>query len=194
MGIDDPVADSPISMGEDDFTLLVDRYYAALYRFALSLARNSADACDLTQQTFYVWAAKGHTLRDAAKAKTWLFTTLYREFLRGRRRDIRVTSIEDLLPGESDIADEEIDCVRRLDGAQILQALGAIPEAFRATLTLFYLEDLSYHEISETLGVPVGTVMSRLSRGKDQLRSALAAQATAPQVVPFPTEQRRQIR
>jgi RNA polymerase sigma-70 factor (ECF subfamily) len=181
-------------MGEDDFTLLVDRYYAVLFRFALSLARNSADACDLTQQTFYVWAAKGHTLRDAAKAKTWLFTTLYREFLRGRRRDVRVTSIEDLPPGESEIADEEIDRVRRLDGAQILQALGAIPEAFRAPLTLFYLEDLSYHEISETLGVPVGTVMSRLSRGKDQLRSALAAQATAPQVVPFPTEQRRQIR
>jgi RNA polymerase sigma-70 factor (ECF subfamily) len=181
-------------MGEDNFTLLVDRYYASLYRFALSLARNSADACDLTQQTFYVWAAKGHTLRDAAKAKTWLFTTLYREFLRGRRRDVRVTSIEDLPPGESDIADEEIDRVRRLDGAQILQALGEIPEAFRAPLTLFYLEDLSYSEIAETLGVPVGTVMSRLSRGKDQLRSALAAQATAPQVVPFPTEQRRQIR
>jgi RNA polymerase sigma-70 factor (ECF subfamily) len=178
-------------MGEDVFTHLVDRYYAALYRFALSLARSQADACDLTQQTFYVWATKGHTLRDTTKAKTWLFTTLYREFLRSRRRDTRLTSLEDLPPGESDLADDEIDRVRQLDGALVLEALGAVAEAFRAPLTLFYLEDLSYQEIAETLGVPVGTVMSRLSRGKDQLRAALAAQAQSPQIVPFPAAQRR---
>ena len=192
MGITAQAADSHPGMGEDTFTLLVDRYYAALYRFALSLARSPADACDLTQQTFYVWATKGHTLRDTAKAKTWLFTTLYREFLRSRRRDTRLTSIEELPPGESDLADDEIDHVRQLDGALVLEALGAVAEAFRAPLTLFYLEDLSYQEIAETLGVPVGTVMSRLSRGKDQLRAALAAQAQGPQVVPFPAAQRRQ--
>ncbi|HTZ20114.1 MAG TPA: RNA polymerase sigma factor [Opitutaceae bacterium] len=179
-------------MGEDVFTHLVDRYYAALYRFALSLARSQADACDLTQQTFYVWATKGHTLRDTAKAKTWLFTTLYREFLRGRRRDTRLTSLEELPPGENDIADDEIDRLRQLDGTLVLEALGAVAEVFRAPLTLFYLEDLSYQEIAETLGVPVGTVMSRLSRGKDQLRAALAAQAQGPQIVPFPAAQRRQ--
>lgn len=194
MGINEQVAGSHTDMGEDAFTLLVDRYYAALYRFALSLARNSADACDLTQQTFYIWATKGHMLRDAAKAKTWLFTTLYREFLRGRRRDLRLTSIEDLPAGESDLTDEEIDHVRRLDGAQVLEALGAVAEAFRAPLTFFYLEDLSYQEIAETLGVPVGTVMSRLSRGKSQLRAALAVRAQSPQIVPFPETQRRQTR
>ena len=192
MGITAQAADSHPSMGEDTFTLLVDRYYAALYRFALSLARSQADACDLTQQTFYVWATKGHTLRDTAKAKTWLFTTLYREFLRSRRRDTRVTSLEELPSGESDLADDEIDRVRQLDGALVLEALGAVAEAFRAPLTLFYLEDLSYQEIAETLGVPVGTVMSRLSRGKDQLRAALAAQAQSSKVVPFPEAQRRQ--
>jgi RNA polymerase sigma-70 factor, ECF subfamily len=192
MGITAPAADSHPSMGEDTFTLLVDRYYAALYRFALSLARSQADACDLTQQTFYVWATKGHTLRDTAKAKTWLFTTLYREFLRSRRRDTRLTSLEELPPGASDLADDEIDRVRQLDGALVVEALGAVAEAFRAPLTLFYLEDLSYQEIAETLGVPVGTVMSRLSRGKDQLRAALAAQAQGPQIVPFPVAQRRQ--
>ena len=192
MGITETTADSHPGMGEDAFTSLVDRYYAALYRFALSLARSQADACDLTQQTFYVWATKGHTLRDSAKAKTWLFTTLYREFLRSRRRDTRMTSLEELPPGENDLAAEEIDHLRQLDGTLVLEALGAVAEAFRAPLTLFYLEDLSYQEIAETLGVPVGTVMSRLSRGKDQLRAALAAQAQSTKVVPFPEAQRRQ--
>jgi RNA polymerase sigma-70 factor (ECF subfamily) len=56
-------------------------YYEPLYQFAFSLARDEADACDLTQQTFCIWAAKGHQLRDASKVKTWLFTTLHREFL-----------------------------------------------------------------------------------------------------------------
>ena len=65
-------------MARADFEQLVDAHYTALYRFAFSLAKNEMDAADLTQQTFYIWAEKGHELRDAAKAKTWLFTTIYR--------------------------------------------------------------------------------------------------------------------
>src|SRR6187431_1819846 len=59
-----------------DFENIVARYYEPLYQFAFSLTRAEADACDLTQQTFYIWATKGHQLRDLAKVKTWLFTTL----------------------------------------------------------------------------------------------------------------------
>lgn len=175
------------------FTQLVDAHYGALYRFALSLARSEADACDLVQQTFYIWATKGAALRDAAKAKTWLFTTLYREFLRGRRRDGRITALEDLSPGEQDLPTESVDYVRRLDGAQVVEMLQQVDEVFRAPLTLFYLEDLSYQEIADTLEVPVGTVMSRLSRGKVQLRAALArsASANAPaKIVPFAQERK----
>lgn len=160
-------------MSNDAFTQLVDAHYASLYRFALSLARNAADAGDLVQQTFFVWATKGDSLRDAAKAKSWLFTTLYREFLRGRRRDARATSIESLPPHEQDIAVDDVDRVARLDAATVMTALQTVDEVFRAPLTLFYLEDLSYLEIAETLEVPIGTVMSRLSRGKAQLRAAL---------------------
>ena len=173
-------------MGSDSYTPLVDAYYAPLYRFALSLARNSADACDLTQQTFYVWATKGSALRDDSKVKTWLFTTLYREFLRSRRRDARLTALDDLPPGTEDPPANEIDLAVNLDAQLVVDALQAIDEVFRVPLTLFYLEDLSYHEIADLLEVPIGTVMSRLSRGKTQLRTALVQKERAPNVIPFP--------
>jgi RNA polymerase sigma factor (sigma-70 family) len=174
-------------MSNEVFTQLVDAHYVPLYRFALSLARNAADAGDLVQQTFFIWATKGEALRDGSKAKSWLFTTLYREFLRGRRRDSRATSIEDLPPGEQDIVAEDVDRVARLDAATVMTALQSVDEVFRAPLTLFYLEDLSYLEIAEALEVPIGTVMSRLSRGKAQLRAALAREenATGAKVVAF---------
>ena len=174
-------------MSSEVFTQLVDAHYTSLYRFALSLARNSSDAGDLVQQTFFIWATKGHGLRETTKAKSWLFTTLYREFLRGRRRDSRATSLEDLPAGEVDIAAEEIDRVARMDAASSVAALQTVDEVFRAPLTLFYLEDLSYQEIAEALDVPIGTVMSRLSRGKAQLRAAFPVQeaGSKSRIVPF---------
>src|ERR1700722_17474734 len=73
-----------------DFAQIVNQYYEPLYRFAFSLTRAEADAWDLTQQTFYIWAAKGSQLRDASKVKSWLFTTLHREFLNTRRKGSRL--------------------------------------------------------------------------------------------------------
>lgn len=178
-------------MHDQVFTQLVDMHYAALYRFALSLARNTSDASDLTQQTFFIWATKGHALREIDKAKTWLFTTLYREFLRSRRRDGRMTPIEELPPGEQDIPDADNDVVSKMDGQLVMEALQEVDEAFRAPLTLFYLQDLSYQEIADVLSVPIGTVMSRLSRGKNQLRTVLHQKSTTAKVVEFPSQQRQ---
>lgn len=173
-------------MQSEAFPRLVDAYYAALYRFALSLARNATDASDLTQQTFFIWATKGHALRDEAKAKTWLFTTLYREFLRLRRQGARTTAIDELPEGEQEIAAVEADTIGKMDADLVLAALQEVPATFREPLTLFYLQDLSYVEIGEILGVPIGTVMSRLSRGKVQLRAVLASKARGGDIIPFP--------
>jgi RNA polymerase sigma-70 factor (ECF subfamily) len=174
-------------MNNEAFTQLVDANYTPLYRFALSLARNASDAGDLVQQTFFIWATKGHGLRELSKAKSWLFTTLYREFLRGRRRDARSSSLEDLPLGEREPAAEDVDRVSRIDAASVMTALQTVDEAFRAPLTLFYIEDMSYQEIAETIDVPIGTVMSRLSRGKSQLRMALEnAGSPGSKVLPFP--------
>src|SRR5271154_5041819 len=174
-------------MNNEGFKQLVDAHYTPLYRFALSLARNASDAGDLVQQTFFIWAPKGHGLRELSKAKPWLFTTLYREFLRGRRRDSRSSSLEDLPPGEREPAAEDVDRVSRIDAAAGMSALQTVDEAFRAPLTLFYLEDMSYQQIADTLDVPIGTVMSRLSRGKSQLRTAFErAESPGSKVLPFP--------
>lgn len=173
-------------MHEEVFPELVETYYAALYRFALSLTKSSADASDLTQQTFFIWATKGEALREIGKAKSWLFTTLYREFLRVRRRDARVTALEDLSPAEQDPPDEDPDVLSRMDAQLVMEALQEVDLVFREPLTLFYLQDLSYIEIAEVLGVPLGTVMSRLSRGKLHLRTRLAEKAKGGKVIDFP--------
>jgi RNA polymerase sigma-70 factor, ECF subfamily len=177
------------------FTQLVDAHYTPLYRFALSLTKNSSDACDLTQQTFFIWARKGEQLRDANKAKSWLFTTLYREFLRGRRRADHLTALEDLPPGESDPAAPEVDIVTGMDAGLVVEALQEVEEVYRVPLTLFYLQELSYKEIADSLEVPIGTVMSRLSRGKAQLRAALERKETAGRnkVVPFASNKERKL-
>ena len=77
-----------------DFQHLVDLHYASLYRFALSLTRSESDASDLVQETFLTWAAKGHQLRDAARVKAWLFTSLHRGFLQAQRHTTRFPHIE----------------------------------------------------------------------------------------------------
>jgi RNA polymerase sigma factor (sigma-70 family) len=158
-------------MRESDFEQLVNRHYVALYRFALTLAKSEADAADLTQQTFFLWASKGDQLRDRSKAKSWLFTTLYRQFLSRRRHEVRFPEIQLDEAREDDMS--ILPNVNALDGDSIMRALGAIEEPFRAALTLFYLEQFSYKEIADVLDVPIGTVMSRLSRGKAQLRKRL---------------------
>jgi RNA polymerase sigma-70 factor (ECF subfamily) len=171
---------------EEVFPQLVETYYASLYRFALSLTRSSSDASDLTQQTFFIWATRGESLREISKAKSWLFTTLYREFLRTRRRDSRIAALEDLPPADQDPPDVEPDTINKLDAQLVLEALQEVEPVFREPVTLFYLQELSYLEIAEILSVPIGTIMSRLSRGKAQLRARLAEKARGGKVIEFP--------
>jgi RNA polymerase sigma-70 factor (ECF subfamily) len=157
-----------------DFEELVSLYYEPLYQFALSLAHNEADAADLTQQTFWIWAAKGSQLREPGKAKTWLFTTLHREFLNSRRRLARFPHLE-LGEAEPHLPPVSPETIERLDGDVVLAALSRLDESFRAPVALFYLQDCSYQEIAEVLEVPVGTVKSRLARGLARLERLLTA-------------------
>lgn len=156
-----------------EFTQLVDMHYAPLYRFALSLSRQPSTAEDLTQQTFLQWARKGSTLRDTSKAKTWLFTTLYREWLHVARKESRFAAEpldEEVMEGMVEEAPED---TAQVDSAVLMESLNRLPETYRAPVVLFYMKEMAYKDIAEVLEIPLGTVMSRLSRGKDLLRKAL---------------------
>ncbi|MBM3853852.1 MAG: RNA polymerase sigma factor [Verrucomicrobia bacterium] len=161
-------------MAELDYEHIVTLYHEPLYRFAFSLARTADGAGDLTQETYCRLLTKGGQMRDATKVKSWLFTTLYRIFLAGRRHEVRfphqeISTIEGNCPALT------VDAVDKLDGAIAMEELNGIEETFRVPLVLFYLQQLSYREIAEMLDVPIGTVMSRLFRGKTALRERLAA-------------------
>jgi RNA polymerase sigma-70 factor (ECF subfamily) len=156
-----------------NFDDLVEAHYRPLFRFAHSLVGDESGACDLTQQTFYLWAKKGHQLRDKSKAKSWLFTTLYREFLQLRRRHTAHPHV-DMEIVETELPTIVPDFDRQLDARTLLNALTRLDEIFRAPMTLFHVDDLSYKEIAETLGVPIGTVMSRIARGREHLFRLLA--------------------
>jgi RNA polymerase sigma-70 factor (ECF subfamily) len=156
---------------ELDFDKLVELHYQSLYRFALSLTRDETEACDLTQQCFFILAKHGGQLRDRDKAKSWLFTTLHRDFLGRRRKMIRFP--------EMDVAEAEAELppipprLEAADGSLVLRALEQIDPNFQAAVALFYLEDYSYPEIAAILEVPLGTVKSRIARGIGQLQRLL---------------------
>ena len=170
---------------EEEFEQLVDAHYQALYRFGMSLTKDPDRSADLVQQTFCTWAEKGHQLRDRSKAKTWLFTTLHREFLSQLRRANRFRDGElDDEALERIPAEDGVDAERQMDGQRALELLQELDETFRAPLALFYLQQHSYKEIAAVLDVPIGTVMSRISRAKELLRRKMTAEpASAPKNV-----------
>jgi RNA polymerase sigma factor (sigma-70 family) len=174
------------------FEQIVDAHYQGLYRFALSMCHRDATAQDLVQQTFLIWAKKSHTLRDATKVKTWLFTTVYREWLRIARKEQKHQEVEFEPELHGSPLPEDDGENPRVDSTLLQKALEQLDACYRAPLVLFYLKELSYRDIAETLGVPIGTVMSRLSRAKDQLRTILhrLEEAARPtNIIPlFPTQ------
>src|SRR3954454_10729230 len=105
----------------DHFEAIVREHYEGLYRFAVSLTRSESDARDLTQHTFYVWATKGHQLRDLSKVKTWLYTTLHRAFLQGRR-PAATHPCQDLDEVIDELAADSPVLSDRLDSVQVLPA------------------------------------------------------------------------
>jgi RNA polymerase sigma-70 factor (ECF subfamily) len=163
-------------VNDADYEQAVATFYEALYAFGYSLAGNADDAGELTQETYCRLLTKGGQLRDPSKVKSWLFTTLYRVFLGWKQRRARlphfeISSVEGELPV---ITPAHVDV---LENDAIRDSLLELEEHYRVPLMLFYMNDHSYEEIAEILDVPIGTVMSRLSRAKGLLRERLVARA-----------------
>jgi len=160
-------AATPVS----DLPALVKEHHAAVYRYACRLCGCPAEAEDLTQQTFLIAHQKLHQLRDAACAAAWLLAIARRVFLKSVRRP-RPTPAPDM----ELLASEAVDVAPAsgpIDQEQLTAALHELPDEFRLVLLMFYFEDLSYQQMAEQLEIPIGTVMSRLSRAKGHLRARL---------------------
>lgn len=167
------------------FEEIVRRYQRAVYRVAYGLTRNASDADDLAQETFVrAWRALDR-FRPDEPLFPWLsriaINLSYSLFRRRRRRP--ETSIEPLVEAGQQWAgteDPERDTVERERDAKIAESFSELKEDHRAVLVLRVVEGLSYDEIARTLGVPVGTVMSRLSRARTELRAGLLSRTEDP--------------
>ena len=160
-----------------EVTALVEAHYAALYRYAFRLSGSAADAEDLTQHAFLTAQEKLDQLRVAENAKAWLFTIVRNAYLKTRRGP--ASSVPVSLTGLAEPA-HGTEPPPDLTGEELSQFLAELPDDFRVPLILFYFEDMSYREIAAALDLPIGTVMSRLSRGKSHLRQRLADRQTVP--------------
>jgi RNA polymerase sigma-70 factor (ECF subfamily) len=148
---------------------LVQDHYLAVYRFAYRMSGCAADAEDLAQQTFLQAWRKIDQLREPERARSWLLSIVRNCFL----KTLQETRCE-CSGGEHDwVVDPASQPPEELDEEELQRAVNELPEAYRTPVLLFYFEDLSYREIAKLLDVPIGTVMSRLSRGKEFLRSRL---------------------
>lgn len=158
----------------------------AVYRFGLRLTGDPSDAEDLTQETFLRAYRSWHTYTRGTSARSWLFTIARNAFLRGRetagRRQESFSSelnadIESLAAarelGEVQNEDPERRFFDSFLDEEVDAAINRLPEEFRDAVVLSDLEGLSYNEVAEVLNIPVGTVKSRLYRGRRLLARAL---------------------
>jgi RNA polymerase sigma-70 factor (ECF subfamily) len=170
-------------MANTEFEALVEAHYEKLYRFAYSLGGDPDLASDLTQQTFYVYARKRSQIRDPRRTKAWLFTILHREFIALKRKSSRHPQFE-LEMMEHELPTIEPEGVAKLDAQILMATLQRLDERFREVLVLYHIDDLAYREIAEILKLPIGTVMSRLARGREHLLNLLnKAEETANNIV-----------
>ena len=156
-----------------------------LYATALRYTKNDKDAEDLVQETFLKAFTNFHRYEKGTNCRAWLFTILTNTFInrfRRKKKEREILSAEDLRPVEqnffhrerAEIAQNpERGLVHKTFSHDIKQALSALPEEFRTVVILADLNDFSYKEIAHILDVPVGTVMSRLFRGRKMMRRHL---------------------
>jgi RNA polymerase sigma-70 factor (ECF subfamily) len=174
-----------------DQTKFVDQamqYMPALYSAGLRMTRNPSDAEDLVQETYLRAYRAFGTFQEGTNLKAWLYKILTNAFInsfRARKRRPQEVDVEDVEvlylykrlrgtqggPAAGRSAEDEV--LERITDTEVKAAVESLPESFRMTVLLADVEGFSYSEIAEVMDVPIGTVMSRLHRGRRSLQKAL---------------------
>jgi len=177
----------PAPLGPDEFQALLVEVLPTAYGYALRLTRNRADAEDLVQDTALRAFRAMHQFENGTNFKAWIFRILTRCFWANHRRRQRrpntvdfddtpdlylyARSAEHGLPWQGE--DPARTLIDRLGTERVSEAIGQLPEEYGVVCTLYFMEAFAYHEIADVLEVPVGTVRSRLHRGRKMLQKAL---------------------
>ncbi len=185
-----------------DFERDAMQYTRQLYSAALRMSRNPADAEDLVQETLLKAYRAYHTFQEGTNLKAWLYRILTNTYINKYRKDTRRPSevdlgdVEDLYLYRRIGSEDSADMARTteekvLDGlveSDIKEAVESLPDNFRMAVLLADLEGFSYKEIAEILDIPIGTVMSRLHRGRKAMQKRLWEFAKQRGLVPEDAE------
>jgi RNA polymerase sigma-70 factor (ECF subfamily) len=183
-----------------EFESLLMEMLEPAYRLALRLTSDSEDAQDLVQEAALRASRFRHTFEKGSSFKSWFYRIIVNQFYTGtRRKKNTTTSSLDALTDATDIflyarsaeagllrpdADPAASVVAHMAEDDVARALAALPDEFRTVATLYFIDDLSYQEIADILGVPIGTVRSRLHRGRHMLQKQLWRVAEELGIVP----------